>query len=193
MISRFSLLAAVFMLGACSAPTPDPAPVLPAEEAEPADTAVPVLAEPAPAPVREMPAPAAAELAQTSPQTAPELPQAQPAVSQQDARLVGVWANENIINSGGSNFASYTTVMTMEIRADGSILQYTESVGGGGDWSYDSKRTTDFEGQWRGDGQTLSVYGMGLPDYTPAATYEFSGQYLVTHSNDGRLIWQRRG
>ena len=33
---------------------------------------------------------------------------------------------------------------------------------------------------------------MGLPDFTPAATYSFSGDYLVTQSDMGRLIWQRR-
>lgn len=101
--------------------------------------------------------------------------------------------NENIINSGGSNFASYTTLMTMEIYPDGRVVQYTESVGGGSDWSYGGGRTMDFQGEWRGDGKTFFVYGMGLPDYTPAATYSFSGGYLVTQSDMGRLIWQKRG
>lgn len=183
MTSRLSLLAVVLMLGACSQPAPEPAPDSPAapvEEAAAVDTT-------------EIAAPTVAQVIPASPQAAPAQPQTQPDAMQRDGRLVGVWANENIINSGGSNFASYTTVMTMDIRADGSILQYTESVGGGGDWSYDSKRTIDFEGQWRGDGKAMSVYGMGLPDYTHAATYEFSGEYLVTYTNLGRLIWQRRG
>lgn len=43
------------------------------------------------------------------------------------------------------------------------------------------------------DGQTLYVYAAPLPDFTPAATYSFSGEYLVTQSDMGRLIWQRRG
>lgn len=107
--------------------------------------------------------------------------------------MVGIWVNENIINSGGANFASYTTVMTMELHPDGRVVQYTESIGGGGDWSYDGSRTIDFDGQWRADGRTLYVYAAPLPDFTPAATYSFSGEYLVTQSDMGRLIWQRRG
>ena len=92
---------------------------------------------------------------------------------------------------GAGGFASFTTIMTMEFHPDGRIFQYTESYGGGGDWSYGGERTLDFQGQWRADGQILSVYGMGLPDFTPAAAYEFSGGYLVTHNDQGRLIWQR--
>jgi hypothetical protein len=118
---------------------------------------------------------------------------AQPS-SQLDPRLVGVWVNENQINSpgGAGGFASFSTVMTMELDADGTIRQFTQSVGGGGDWSSNSGRTLDFEGNWRASNNTLLVLGMGLPDYTPAATYSFSDQYLVTNSDMGRLIWQRR-
>jgi hypothetical protein len=117
------------------------------------------------------------------------------ASAQRDPRLVGIWVNENQINSGGGagGFASFSTVMTMEISANGSIRQYTQSVGSGGDWSSNSGKTLDFEGQWRGDGQVMYVYGMGLPDFTSAATYSFSGQYLVTNNDQGRLIWQKRG
>lgn len=118
----------------------------------------------------------------------------QPAdVAARDERLVGIWVNENIISSGGGNFASYMTVMTMELYPDGRVVQYTESVGGGGDWSFDGGRSLDFDGQWRADGQTLYVYAAPLPDFTPAATYTFSGEHLVTVSDMGRLIWQRRG
>ena len=111
-----------------------------------------------------------------------------------DSRLVGTWVNEKQINSpgGAGGFASFSTVMTMELNANGTIRQHTQSVGGGGDWSSNSGRTLDFEGTWRASNGTLSVLGMGLPDYTPAATYAFSGEYLVTQSDMGRLIWQRR-
>jgi len=117
----------------------------------------------------------------------------QPA-SQLDPRLVDPHANENQINSpgGAGGFASFSTVMTMELDADGTIRQFTQSVGGGGEWSSDSGRRLDFEGNWRASNNTLLVHGMGLPDYTPAATYSFSDQYLVTNSDMGRLIWQRR-
>lgn len=107
--------------------------------------------------------------------------------------MVGIRVNENIINSGGGNFASNTTVMTTELYPDGRVVQHTESIGGGGDWSNDGGRTIDFDGQWRADGKNPYVYASPLPDFTPAATYSFSSDYLVTQSDMGRLIWQRRG
>lgn len=189
------LIAAAMLLGACSQETAAPAePVVPqaVDTPEPSQPASPVAetgpASPA-APAEITPAPA--QQAPASP--APSQPVQQPAAAQRDARMVGIWVNENMINSGGGNFASYTTVMTMELHPDGRVIQYTESIGGGGDWSYDGGRTIDFDGQWRADGQTLYVYAAPLPDFTPAATYSFSGEYLVTQSDMGRLIWQRRG
>lgn len=189
----YFLFAAALLLGACSqkaAAPAEPDVSMIAENAVVAETAVPPAetelaasvspAEPLAAPVQPAPA-------------VPAGPAAQPAEAQRDARMAGIWVNENIVNSGGSNFASYTTVMTMELHPDGRVVQYTESIGGGGDWSYDGGRTIDFEGEWRADGRTLSVYAAPLPGFTPAATYSFSGEYLVTQSDMGRLIWQRRG
>lgn len=192
----FAVMAAALMLGACSPetaapPAPDSADNTNAPEAA---GLVSQLAETEPAAPAELPAeplPAPPQPAPAAP--APAEPVQQPAATQQDARMVGIWVNENIINSGGGNFASYTTVMTMELHPDGRVVQYTESIGGGGDWSYDGGRTVDFDGQWRADGRTLYVYAAPLPDFTPAATYSFSGEYLVTQSDMGRLIWQRRG
>ncbi|WP_291039644.1 hypothetical protein [Hyphomonas sp.] len=191
----YLMIAAAMLLGACSQETAAPAePVLPAvvDTPAPSETVSPATetlpASPA-APVEIALAPA--PQAPASP--APSQPVQQPAAAQRDARMVGIWVNEDIINSGGANFASYTTVMTMELHPDGRVIQYTESIGGGGDWSYDGGRTIDFDGQWRADGQTLFVYAAPLPDFTPAATYSFSGEYLVTQSDMGRLIWQRRG
>jgi hypothetical protein len=191
----YLMIATAMLLGACSQETAAPAePVVPAvvDTPAPSETVSPVTetlpASPA-APVEIALAPA--PQAPASP--APSQPVQQPAAAQRDARMVGIWVNEDIINSGGGNFASYTTVMTMELHPDGRVIQYTESIGGGGDWSYDGGRTIDFDGQWRADGQTLFVYAAPLPDFTPAATYSFSGEYLVTQSDMGRLIWQRRG
>ena len=112
-----------------------------------------------------------------------------------DDRLVGVWVHESQIDSpgGAGGFAALSSVMTMELSLDGAMRQWTQSMGGGADWLSDSERRLDFDGQWRADGQTLSVMGMGLVDFMPAAAYEFSGVYLVTHNDKGRLIWQRRG
>ena len=38
----------------------------------------------------------------------------------------------------------------------------------------------------------LEVQLQGQNDYQPAARYHFSDQYLVTESNTGKMIWQRR-
>ena len=91
------------------------------------------------------------------------------------------------------SIAALSTMMTMELSADGVMRQWTQSVGGGSDWSSNGGRRLDFDGQWRADGQTLSVMGMGLVDFMPAAAYEFSGDFLVTHNDMGRLTWRRRG
>ena len=186
------LASAALLITACSQEAPQP----PSPEPEPAVVAEAPVQEnqaddpagPAPAtPVEPVPSPA-----QPAP-AVPVQPAVQPVAAERDARIVGIWVNENMINSGGGNFASYTTVMTMELQPDGRVVQYTESIGGFGDWSYDGGRTIDFEGEWRADGRTLSVYAAPLPGFTPAATYSFSGDYLVTQSDMGRLIWQRRG
>lgn len=110
-----------------------------------------------------------------------------------DERLIGTWVNENQMNSpgGAGGFAAMSTVMTMELTAEGAIRQFTRAVGGGAEWSSDSGQSLDFEGRWRADGETLCVMGMGVPDFTPAAAYAFAGEYLVTQSDMGRLIWQR--
>jgi len=111
----------------------------------------------------------------------------------QDPRLFGTWVNEALINSpgGAGGFASFSTVMTMVLRPDGTIEQSSHSVGGGADWSSDGGAVLDFQGSWRADGEMLSVMGMGLADFTPAAAYSFSGAYLVTQNDRGQLIWRR--
>ncbi|MEX1252580.1 MAG: hypothetical protein WEA77_15500 [Hyphomonas sp.] len=189
----YFLFAAALLLGACSkeaAAPAEPDVSMIAENAVVAEAAV----QPAETELAASVSPAAPVAVPVQPAPAvPAEPAAQPAEAQRDARMAGIWVNENIVNSGGSNFASYTTVMTMELHPDGRVVQYTESIGGGGNWSYDGGRTIDFEGEWRADGQTLSVYAAPLPGFTLAATYSFSGEYLVTQSDMGRLIWQRRG
>ena len=80
-----------------------------------------------------------------------------------DERLVGVWVHESQINSpgGAGGFAALSTVMTMELNADGVMRQWTQSVGGGANWSSNNGRRLDFEGQWRGDGFPGLVHGHG--------------------------------
>lgn len=110
-----------------------------------------------------------------------------------DPALVGDWVHEKIINSGGgTGFASFNTVMTLRLGADGSVAQWTRSAGGGGDWSYDSPGELQYSGQWRSDNGVLLVRQQGAADYQPAARYRFSDPYLVTEGTGGKMIWQRR-
>lgn len=109
-----------------------------------------------------------------------------------DPTLVGTWIHEKIINSGGASFASFNTLMTLQLNADGSVTQWSRSVGGGNDWSYDSPGEVQYSGHWRSQGGMLMVRLAGAADYQPAAYYRFSDQYLVTESNTDKMIWQRR-
>ncbi|CAM3244068.1 Uncharacterised protein [Ectopseudomonas mendocina] len=110
----------------------------------------------------------------------------------QDPKLVGTWLHEKIINSNGADFASFNTLMTLQLNADGSVTQWSRSVGGGSDWNYDSPGEVQYSGHWLSQGNMLMVRLAGAADYQPAAYYRFSDQYLVTESNTGKLIWQRR-
>ena len=95
-------------------------------------------------------------------------------------------------NSEGLEFASLTTVTTLRIRADGSIEQWRRSVAGGSEWSYDRPGELQYRGHWRSDHGLLLVQLQGAADFQPAARYRFDTPYLVTESNTGRMIWQRR-
>lgn len=109
-----------------------------------------------------------------------------------DPALIGTWVHEKIINSGGANFASMTTQMILQLSDDGSVSQWTRSVAGGADWNYDSPGELQYSGRWQSNNGLLEVQMQGRSDYQPAAYYRFSDQYLVTESNTGKLIWQRR-
>jgi hypothetical protein len=109
-----------------------------------------------------------------------------------DPALIGTWVHEKIINSGGASFASMTTQMILQLQSDGSVSQWTRSVAGGTDWNYDSPGELQYSGRWRSTNGLLEVQMQGHSDFQPAAYYRFSDQYLVTESNTGKLIWQRR-
>lgn len=110
----------------------------------------------------------------------------------QDPALIGTWMHEKIIDSGGASFASFNTLMTLQLNADGSVTQWARSVGGGSDWSYDSPGEVQYSGHWRSQDGMLMVRLAGAADYQPAAYYRFSDPYLITESNTGQMIWQRR-
>lgn len=109
-----------------------------------------------------------------------------------DPALIGTWVHEKLINSGGANYAAMTTQMILQLNDDGSVAQWTRSVAGGADWNYDSPGELQYSGRWRTSNGLLEVQMQGRSDYQPAAYYRFSDQYLVTESNTGKLIWQRR-
>ena len=110
-----------------------------------------------------------------------------------DRELIGTWVNEKMINSGGADFASFSTVMTMSLGADGRVQQWSRSVGGGGDWSYDSGAgELQYAGRWSAQDGVLYVQLDGMAGFQPASRYRFSDAYLVTENDRGRLIWQRR-
>jgi hypothetical protein len=115
-----------------------------------------------------------------------------PSSATRDPALIGTWIHEKIINSGGANFASMTTQMILQLSDDGSVSQWTRSVAGGADWNYDSPGELQYSGRWQSHHGLLEVQMQGHSDYQPAAHYHFSDQYLVTESNTGKLIWQRR-
>ena len=116
-------------------------------------------------------------------------PQANP---RQDPALVGTWVFEQMSNSEGLEYASLTTVTTLRIRADGSIEQWRRSVAGGSEWSYDRPGELQYSGRWRSEQGLLLVQLKGAKDFQPAARYRFDTPYLVTESNTGRMVWQRR-
>ncbi|MBB1517984.1 hypothetical protein [Aquipseudomonas guryensis] len=119
-------------------------------------------------------------------------PATSPVNPAQDPALIGTWVHEQITNSSGVEFASLNLVTTLRIRADGSIGQWRRTVAGGSDWSYDRPGELQYSGNWRSDNGLLLVQLEGARDYQPAARYHFSEPYLVTESNTGKMIWQRR-
>lgn len=110
-----------------------------------------------------------------------------------DPALIGTWVHEKITNSGGANFASMTTQMILQLTVDGGVSQWSRTVAGGADWNYDAPGELQYTGRWiTTHTGLLEVQLQGQNDYQPAARYHFSDQYLVTESNTGKMIWQRR-
>ena len=100
-----------------------------------------------------------------------------------DPALVGTWQHEQRIDSG----AASATLMTLRLDADGSVTQWSRAPDGG-----DSPGEVQYSGRWRSDNGLLLVRLAGAAEYRPAAYYSFSEPYLVTESNTGKMIWQRR-
>lgn len=111
---------------------------------------------------------------------------------QVDGRLVGRWINEKQINSGGANFASFSTVRVLQFDASGRIMQTVRSAGGGGNWSYDGGGSkVEFSGRWYAKDGVVYVQADGTSGFTAASRYRFADPYLITESRDGRINWRR--
>jgi hypothetical protein len=112
-----------------------------------------------------------------------------------DPRLVGAWVHERQINSGAGagGFASFSTVRTLELGADGRVSQWSESIGGGGDWSYGSGGPKlEYQGAWYARDGVVHVRLDGQSEFVAATRYRFVDSYLVTENDDGRINWRRR-
>lgn len=109
-----------------------------------------------------------------------------------DPRLVGRWINEKQINSGGANFASFSTVRALQFDASGRIMQTVRSAGGGGNWSYDGGgNKVEFSGRWYAKDGVVYVQADGTSGFVAASQYRFADPYLITESRDGRINWRR--
>lgn len=105
-----------------------------------------------------------------------------------DPALVGTWIHEERRRDNGASFA---TLMTLRLNADGSVIQWQRSIDDSGR-HYASPGEVQYRGHWRSDNGLLQVRLAGAAEYRPAAYYRFSDPYLVTESNTGAMIWQRR-
>lgn len=116
----------------------------------------------------------------------------QPLSGPLDPALIGIWVHETMIASGGANPASFTTLLTLQLAADGSVAQWRRAVAGAADWSYHSLGELQYRGRWRSADGLLLVQLQDSDEFQPAARYRFSTPYLVTESNTGKMVWQRR-
>lgn len=110
-----------------------------------------------------------------------------------DPRLVGTWINESVINSGGSNAASFGTTRSLTLGADGVAEQWVQSAGGGSDWSFgDGAAKLEFRARWFAKDGVVYAQLDGQTGFQPITRYRFADPYLITENDGGRLNWRRR-
>jgi hypothetical protein len=110
-----------------------------------------------------------------------------------DPRLAGRWRHESMMNSpgGAGGFASFSTVRTLVLAADGHVQQSVQSAGGGGNWSHAGGDKIEFVGRWTTRDGQLWVQAEGAADFQSAGRYRLVDQMLVIEGGRGRTIWQR--
>jgi len=115
----------------------------------------------------------------------------QPAAEQltYDPRLVGNWTHQIIT---GNNSAGFQTIFFLQITSDGRYDQYSKSVGGSADWSYNSGQAElEQKGVWYSLNNVFYIKAEGQVGYTAAATYRFYDKKLLTEDVSGQKIWTR--
>jgi hypothetical protein len=110
-----------------------------------------------------------------------------------DQRLTGRWRHESMINSpgGAGGFASFATLRTLVMTADGRARQSVQSAGGGVNWSTAGGERVEFQGRWTSRDGQLWMQADGAADYQLAGRYRLVDGMLVVEGNRGRTIWQR--
>lgn len=104
-----------------------------------------------------------------------------------DPQIIGNWSHQIIT---GGNGASLQTMLYFQIIADGKYAQYSRSVGGGGEWSYDSGQLElQQQGTWYTNGKIIYMKAEGKADYIAAATYRLYEGKLITQDVNGQKIW----
>ncbi len=110
-----------------------------------------------------------------------------------DPLMVGVWAHQEIYNSGDF---SGTTQETMQVHPDGTFVLgggqvsvsgsfFSGNTGGGGE---------TLHGFWQTQGNIVYVRGQGQTQWVPFARYYIeNGRMLLTFGDGSRQVWYRQG
>src|SRR5690606_36041296 len=107
---------------------------------------------------------------------------------------VGTWVYEQMNESenDGLRYASLSEVLTLRIRADGSIEQWRRRAAGRRGRRHPRPGQAPCRGP-RGRHAAPPRWRLrDAPEFQPAARYRFDTPYLVTESNTGQMQWQRR-
>jgi hypothetical protein len=116
----------------------------------------------------------------------------QPIEHERDPELVGTWVHQRRLDAGDTSIAAISAVTTLQLSADGRVTQWRGALAGNNDWNRDIPGELQYSGHWQSANGLLLVHVQGQPHYRPAAHYRFDEQQLVTASNAGEIVWQRR-
>ncbi|RMF59347.1 MAG: hypothetical protein D6748_06600 [Calditrichaeota bacterium] len=112
-------------------------------------------------------------------------------VSIGDRRLIGVWAKQEIISSGGATVASQ---VFLYINSDGTF-RYGDArtMAGGANWSGSVGGSETTSGRWRSKNGVFQVMLDGTSQWIPLAKYYLQPGKLLFNGFDGsRELWYRQ-